>query len=506
MLLRLFVLTIGGPLLAQSLPAPTVSAPPLQNTQSIEHRDLGLWDDVFVCSDQDVVLLRRESDLFALSITGSAKPSKPVTALALVEAQMVACAESGERLWVFLQSSRRAPFAIDAHSGEMATFEIAGLKIPGSQSCGIQSHVIIRPAHAVIVMIAGGDRETWPRDGNRPLYFWLSLKSGKVVAFPIGWDLEYFSADQQVAVFEKPQLREFERRPLQAVDVSTGVLVTDAPDRRRMNVVPFDWTDTQPVKPLYGRRAETGDRDYFAGISVNGAVFPCSLGLNGVYYLSSAKATDDFASFRLRREGAVVLEPSSFWQIALRRGQEPELVATGVMDFVMLGGGNCVFSSSGHGRRGLSSEAFFRVHGDKTVWKVLDGVDRLPELDKEFADKVHVEDRMSVRLIEGFGGDSRNRLALCVFTHVRGDMRAHAFPVQEKPLKLTTWRRMVLLTTDGQRYMADLFRDENVPDCVWLHNSGRVITGKYIWKTPGSTRERKVQLSEITVRLQQKEE
>ena len=423
MLLRLFVLTMGGPLLAQSLPVPTLRAPPLRNASSTAPRDLGLWDDVFVCADQDVVLLRRESDLFALSITGSAQPGKLVTTPALAEAQMVACAESDERLWVLLQSRRRAPFAIDAHSGEIAPFEIAGLKIPGSQSPGIQSHVILRPAHAVIVMIAGGDRETWPRDGNRPLYFWLSLRSGQVVAFPIGWDLEYFSADQQVAVFEKPQRREFERRPLQAVDVSTGVFVADVPDRQRVNVVPFDWSDTQPVKPLYGRRAETGDRDYFAGLSVNGAVFPCNLELNGVYYLSGAKATEDFAGFRLRREGATAAEPSSFWQIALRRGQEPELVATAVMDFVMLGGGNCDFSSSGHGRRGLSSEAFFRVRGAKAVWNVLDGVDRLGELDKEFADKAYVEDRMGVRLTEGFGGALRQRLALCAFTHVRGDMR-----------------------------------------------------------------------------------
>ncbi len=505
-ILPMFVLTISGPSLAQSLPAVAVSAPALRNGQFTEHRDLGLWDDVFVCCDQDAVLLRRESDLFALSISGSANPSKLFTALALAEAQMVTCAASGERLWIFLQSSRSVPFALDAQSGKMAKFEIAGLKVPGNQSPGIQSHVIIRHADAVIVMIAGGDRETWPGRGNRPLYFWLSLKSGKVVAFPIGWDLEYFSPDQQVAVFEKPQRREFERRPLQAVDVRTGDFVTDAPDRQHMNVVPFNWTDTQSVKPLYGRHAETGDRNYFAGISVNGSVLPFDLGLNGVHYMSIAKAKDGFAGFRLRREGALGVEPSSFWQTALSGDQKPELAATGVTDFVMLGGGNCIFTSAGHGRTGLSSEPFFRIHKDKTLWNVLEGVDRLPELDKEFADKVYVEDRMSVRLIEGFGGDSRNWLALCLLTHFRGDMRSGGFPVQEKPLKPTTWRRAVLLTTDGQRYMTDLFRDGNVPDCIWLHNSGRVIIGNYIWKTSGSIRERMVQLSETTVRLQPKGE
>ena len=498
--LPMLVLAIGAPALAQSLPAAT-SAPPLRHVQSTVHRDLGSWDDVFVCSDQDMVLLRRETDLFALSITGSADPSKLITALALAEAQIVACAGSGERLWVFLQSNQRTPLAIDAHSGKMAEFKIAGLKISANLSPEIQSHVIVRHADAVILMIAGGDRETWPRDGNRPLYFWMSLKSGKVVAFPIGWDLEYFSPDQHIAVFEKPQRREFERRPLQAVDVRTSYFVTDIPDRRQVGVAPFDWTDTQPVKPLYARRAETGDRDYFAGISVNGAALPFELGLDGVHYMSVAKANDDFAGFRLRREGAAGVEPSSFWLTSLSRGQKPELVATGVTDFVVLGGGNGVFSSAGHGRKGLSSEAFFRIYKDATLWNVLEAVDRLPALDKEFAEKAYIEDRMSVRLIEAFGGDSRTRLALCLFTHFRGDMRSLALPVQEKPLETTTWRRAVLLTTDGQRYMTDLFRDGNLPDQIWLHNSGRVIMANHLWTSAGSRRERKLQLFETTLRL-----
>ena len=500
----MLLLTLGAATLAQSIPAAAVGAPPLRDAESTEQRDLGLWNDVFVCRDQDVVLLRRESDLFALSMQGSANPSKLVSATALAEAQIVACADSHERLWVFLQSTQRAPFAIDAHSGEVAEFEIPGLKIPGSQSPGIQSHVIVRHGHAVILMIAGGDRQTWPRDGNRPLYFWMSLRSGKVVAFPVGWDLEYFSADQQVAVFEKPQLRQFERRPLQAVDVRTGDFVAGTSDPRHMGFVPFNWSDTQPVKPLYRRRTETGDRDHFAGISVNGSVFPFDLGLDGVHYMSVAKANDGFVGFRLRREGAAGGEPSSFWLAALSRGQKPELVSTGVTDFVALGGGNCVFSTAGHGRKGLSSEAFFRIHRDRTLWNVLEGVDCLPELDRELADKAYVEDRMSVRIIEGFGGDSSSSLALCLFTHFRGDMRSFALPAWEKSLKSTTWRRAVLLRTDGRRYMTDFFRDGNLPDRIWLHNSGRTIMVNDLWESSGSGKGRKLKVFRTTLRLQEK--
>lgn len=496
----MLVLAACTPAVAQSLQDVAGAAPHLRHSQSTEPRDLGSWDDVLISHDQDRVLLRRDSDLFDLSLTASTNPRKLVANPALAEAQIVTCADFGERLWVFLRSSQRAPFSLDLHSGKLAEFEIPGLKLTGTQCPEIQSYVIVRPAAAVILQVAGGDRKTWPRDGNRPVYFWMSLKSGKVVAFPIGWDLEYFSPDQLIAVFEKPQRREFERRPLQAVDVRTGDSIADVPDRQKGTVVPFDWSDTQPVKPLYARRAETGARDYFAGISVDGLALPFDLGLSGVNYMYAAKANGNFAGFRLRREGAAEGDPGSFWLTSRSQDRKPELVATGVTDFVLLGGGNALFSSAGHGRKGLSSEAFFRTRSNRILWNVLDGVERLPALDKELEEKTHIEDRMGVSLIEAFGTEP-HILALCLFTHFRSDMRALALPLQEKPLERTTWRRTVLLTTDGHRYMTDLFRDGNLPDQIWLHNSGRMITANHLWTSAGSRRGRKLRLFETTLRL-----
>lgn len=503
--LPIFVLAISPTAPAQPSPAAT-RVPSLRYGESTERHDLGTWDDLFVRSDQDTVLLRRESDLFGLSITESAKPTKLATAPALADAQIVACADSGERLWVFFNSHQRAPFAIDAHSGKMAEFEIPGLEISEKMSAGIQSHVIVRQADAAILMVSGqhlsrdraGEHETWPREGNRPLYFWMSLKSGEVVAFPIGWDLDYFSADQQIAVFGKVHERQLERK---AVDVRTGGSVTDIPDRRQP-VVKFDWGNTDPVQPLYARRDKTGDADYVAGISVNGLVLPFDLGLDGQHYMSAAKANDTFAGFRLRRSGGWSGAPSPFWLTPLSPGQKPELVATGVTDFVLLGRGNAVFCSAGHGRKGLFSEAFFRNENEKNPWNVLDGVDRLPALDKEFMEKEYIEDTMSVRLIGAFGGDSRTRSTLCLFHHSRQDMRS-SFDgtAREKRLKPMTWRRAVIVTTDGQRYMTDLFREGNLPGEIWFHDSGRVIAATHLWMSVGSRRERKLQLFEIALRL-----
>ncbi|MEW6363566.1 MAG: hypothetical protein AB1714_02885 [Acidobacteriota bacterium] len=499
--LPVLLLASASPATAESPPTTLTRAPALRDCQATEIRDWGVWDDVFVCEDEEIVVLRRGEELFSVLLTVSSSPGRLATAQAARKAQIVAAAGSGTRLWLFMQSSDAAPFAIDAYSGTLSRFDIPGLKIPGDSAPGIQSHVIIRHADAALVMVAGGDRGTWPRDGNRPVYFWMNLKSGEVVALPIGWDLEYFSPDQKVAVFEKPQERDFVRRPLQAVDLRTGELTPETPDRRNTGAVPFDWTDTQTIKPLYQQRTETGDRDHFAGVVIDGSVYRFDLGLDGAHYLSTAKATNGFLGFRLRGEGATGGEPGALWLMELSQGKAPQLMATGVTDFAVLDAGNCVLATAGHGHRGLSTEAFFLAQGDKTMWNVLDGVDRMPELDKELAVKDYVDDKMSVRLIKDFGGGEHGGLVLCLFTHVRGDMRSLIAPVQGKPLERETWRRAVILSSEGHRYMIDILRDATLSDQIWFHNSGRVIMADYLWNSSGPSTERKVQLTEAWLPL-----
>ena len=147
-----------------------------------------------------------------------------------------------------------------------------------------------------------------------------------------------------------------------------------------------------------------------------------------------------------------------------------------------------------------SADVFFRFRKGKVTWNVLENVDRLPELDKEFANKPYIEDKMSIRLIEGFGGSARDSLALSLFTHVQRDMRSISFSMEEKSMPRATWRRGILLATDGRRFMTNLFQDEALPDQIWLHNSGRIVMGRYGWGSPSSGR--KVQLSETRVHFQ----
>jgi hypothetical protein len=466
----------------------------LRAGQTIGKRDLGVWDDVFACGAEEVVVLRRGKELFTMSLSRSAELKKLAAAPAAAATRIIACAGSGDRLWLFLQSDHDGPSVLDAYSGKLTSFDLQRMTTPGSRAPFFESHVMIRHADAVLLMIRGVE---W-RSALRPIYFWMSLKSGKVVAFPIGWNLYYFSTDQLVAVFEKPFLKPSERRPLQAVDMRTGDLLAEIPDRSSTSVVPFIWHDTQRVKPVYRRRPETGDQDHFAGISVDGSVFPIDIKLDITHYLSIAKVKDGFAGFTIRPDGSV--GPNSFFHMALKQKQNPQLVATGVADFAMLDRGNFVFVTGGHGRKGAFSEAFFRSAREKTARNVLDGVERLPELDKVFVDKDYIKDRQTIRLIDGFG--NHNSLVLCLFSHLREDMRALHVPVEGKTLQRMTWGRAVILTTAGERYMTDIFHEGNPPDLIWLHNSGKVITGAHLWQSTGSIKDRKVYVNEATIRLQ----
>jgi hypothetical protein len=101
--------------------------------------------------------------------------------------------------------------------------------------------------------------------------------------------------------------------------------------------------------------------------------------------------------------------------------------------------------------------------------------------------------------LDGFGALDHGSLVLCLFSHFRGDMRAYIIPSQGKRLELTTWRRALILTSTGERYMTDLFREGNVPDRIWLHNSGKIVIAEHKWEGGGAGP--KIQLRRIDLQL-----
>jgi hypothetical protein len=446
--------------------------------------------------DQDFIVLRQGEELFSLVMEASAKPKKIAKFAAASNSQIVAGAAVDKKLWLFLNSTKAAPCAVDALSGTVVTFDIPGLKIPGSQAPGIQAPRIAGHLHAALLMVSGGDQATWPRDGNRPVYFWMDLKSGKVVRLPIGWDIDYFSSDERVAAFG----------PTRAIDMTTGEKIDAAPDRRKERCIAFDWTtSTQRVRSLYERRDGKGDADFFAGVAVDGRVLPMNLGLEDMQYMSVSKADDSFAGFRLRRSGAGTSEPSRLWVVPFKDAKKAESIANDVTDFTMLGYGNTIYVTvEKPAKRDLSesrrrAEAFFCVRAERSTWNVLEGVERLPRLGEAFVEATFIQDSLSIRLVEGFGGGKHEPAALCQFEHHRGDRRALVLPSDGPALKSVTWRRAILVTRDGKRSLTPLFQHQNPPDQIWLHNSGKMISGVYTWDESTADRKRQVHITETTL-------
>lgn len=463
--------SLMAPANAELTPSGDSKAPPLLDCEVTSQRDFGAWDDAFVCEDKDMLVLRQGDTLHTLMMSKGAQPKEIVTLDALSHTRIIACIPSGERVWLLLNSTETDVFAIEVNSAKVAYFKIPNLTIPGSLAPRIQSYVTVPHADAVILMIEGGDRETWPRVGNHPIYFWMSLTTGDVVRFPIGSDLDYFSMDQAVAVFGRTQGKAFKR---EAISMKTGASLDSIPFEKANGYVPFDWSDTHAVKPIYMNRPKMGDRTFFRGLSIKGRALLIDLDLDKTFYLSQAMETDGFVGFRLRSERGSG-GPSPLWIMKAENPTSPESVATSVTDFAVLKAGNGVISTTGHGVKKASSEAFFRASHDKSMWNVLDGVARLPELERELVEKDFVRDHMSVSLITGFGNQSP--IVLCLYEHFRSDMRSLVLGIEEKRVKSELWRRAVVVTSEGKRFMTGLFRDARVPDILWLHNSGILITG-----------------------------
>ena len=484
---------------AENALASTFQAPAVELDVG-ERRDLGLWDDVVLPSGDESLILRRDSELFSLAL-GSGSSPEPRAEIPEAEGSRIVFGVRGaEETWLFFESETRVPFAFGLRSKTRLSFEVPGWEAPPGRPPVIQSWVV--GAGSAVLMISGGESsERWPRPGNRPIYFWVSLSSGKTAAITVGWDLAYFSEDQGVAVFEKPQEEQFQRRPLAGVDMKTGELAAAIPDRGEQRFVRFNWSDTAPAKPLFApRRPQTGDLDSIVGVSLEGKAVPLQLSI-AAPYIPTVKASGSWVAFHCRGNGSPREEDDSLWFGRLAESVEPVRVDTGVQDFTIIGPGKCLFVQSGHGPKQTLSEAFVYDAAEDIVYNALGGVERLPPLDAALAAKSYVADRMAVRLIDGIGASGAASLALALFEHVRMDERAYFELEGTADLATEVWRHTLVISSNGRRYSPDLFREGSAPELIYLHNSGELIVGKYRWSQEGERRVRRIQLSAIELDL-----
>jgi len=138
-------------------------------------------------------------------------------------------------------------------------------------------------------------------------------------------------------------------------------------------------------------------------------------------------------------------------------------------------------------------------------------VKRLPPLNQELAGKDYIHDTMTVQLTTSI--DTNKPAVYCVFTHSRGDERSFPATVPFTPaLPWTLWRRAMIVTSTGERYMTPLFREDHegkvpswsggiIPPHIWFNNSGKIILGNNTWKSSAQKMTPQIHLFEISLHL-----
>jgi hypothetical protein len=470
-----------------------LAAPPLTQSSATNWLDLGTWDDACVLNGLDLIVVRRGDAFHSLAVTNGFAPSPLAATPAARDSRIVGSAHGEGRLWVFLQRAAAEPCAVDLLNGQVVTFATTPIRAPWGRGPQIQSHLVLPHANAALLMIAGGSGRPWPRPGNRPFYFWLNLASAKQVSFNPDWDLDFFDQHQLVAVFKARG-----RGTYHAIDMRTGLALPTVPDRRRVPVVPFDWTDQEPAQPVWAFQSTPPDpnlHETLVGVTRAGRVYP--LGLTAVRdrKLITRRIRDGHIAFSLTPVRPV---PAQCYLRQDAAGAPPALVSTSATDCVLLDGGDCLYVAAQNGPHGPIEDAWYRPGDGAAQWNLLEGIPRLPALPASLAGKTHLEDRLRVRLLEAFGSAREPALALCQFEHQQTDLRAHALRPAAVPIGHMAsqyWRRTMIVGRDRRLVLPVLgsVDHQDRPDLLWLHTSGCLIAGQFA----GSDDQRTVSLRAI---------
>ena len=416
-------------------------APPASRLKARKSkRQDDLWDDVFFIDALPDTLTRRGTEVFSISSTGRIQ-ERLGEFERMLDAKIIANRQVGDRKWLLCETPHRFPFAVDLTSGKSVDFAIDGVEILGNHTPSIQSHVMT-PFGTAVLMVAGGDRETWPRPGNRPIYFWINLHTGDSRRFPTGWDLVDFSSDQKTAVFSTGA----GRRKAAAINVADGKSATMVVNLKETNHVPFDWSNEDPVKPLFN------PEDRLVGLSADGTEFPLKISLNHPY-IPSTKRLGDRVALHVRGYGSPRSD-GNLWIAQLAANTQPQHVFNGAWDYQILDDKRCIFTTPVLDPMRSQMEAFVYDASRNSIWNVLDGVEGL----QEGTSRVH--------FFAGTGEATKSRhMLVSVFCSPTANYR-------------DSWRKWVLLTPGGKRVLIDSMPDEvneYAQGKFWLRESGDVV-------------------------------
>jgi hypothetical protein len=483
-----------------TISVPIVAAPEMQKCQEAKIKDVGLWDDVFRFENSDFVLLRKKDELFSYSlITDELKKLRTVPSM--IDSHIIDGITWGKRQWLFCQGATTIPFAVDLSSGKKVQFEIPRDKAHDEKAPVF--YAIINAGFeggTIISILAPGSL----------FYYWMDLDSGKIVKFPTGWDLNYFSADQKQAVFEglwPPNALGY--RPWVVVNMATGEVTGKLPDQtkvlwseisenRRSSTISegnrdvnpqFIWQLRSPQTPMKLLKPQIGRGfadDKFAGLSFNGVNYPFTVPGSGNRCVAAWVQGNLAAVFLLDEGGG----DNFLWVTHLGKPESLTLLATNYAfnsNFQMLGEHHCVLLNQNASLRSVPEAMVYDVKSH-AEWNVFDGSPLWSEIITTFGGDVTNTDAkirrqsyfsgsnsgigpmVSLRLVRGFGSAlyPAKVLCLCSTINITTD---YAIPTIPR-------RSIILLTAQGNRYEIKLPKSVNdlaFDQQFWLHNSGKLI-------------------------------
>lgn len=404
-------------------------------------QDLGTWDMVYAMPEENVLLARRGEALFRVPVTGNSKPIPWCKTGELLQARVAGHVLAAGSLWLVCEAADRTPFAFDPARGKRLDFVVPGVAHKGPPP-RIQSLIALPHQGSVLVMLESGSQDNWPRRENRPVYLWAGLVQEKVVAFPAGWDLDWFRSDLGMAVFQEEAPDRFVARPNAGIDLRTGERC-DPPSRADEPAVAFDWGNRDPVQVLW---APPG-REKVAGVGMSGRAVALQVAMARPRQ-PRARSWGEYVALSARGLEAGCEDPV-LWFGPLRANATVPLVASRVTSCEVLGA-RCLFTA--HGTNGSEHGL---VYDGGRVWDVLDGIASLPPLDPKVRETPGVRDSMGVQLFAALGPVGEGRMALCWCHQERADFR-HRLPGMPALVASEQWQRLVLVTARGERAVGEV--------------------------------------------------
>lgn len=472
----------------------TVDAPPLGKVGIGKREDLGVWDDVLLPRESESIYLRRGTRLFSFSpgIPPELVERRDLPELATTELKFTTGCEG--RPWLFLVPRGAFPFALDLARGTKVEFRIPGMTVGAGAGLELQSWVISPHDGRLLLMLSGGDAKGWPRSGNRPVYFWVDLRSGATRCLPLGWELMLTSGDLSLAAFlVQPGSPDIPAALLGGtsetapppepgpkvvwLDLRDGKdAAAPAWDERNTLWNPFDWQCRDTTRWLV-KGAFWGGRE-FAGVSVKGVVHPLSLPVSGnLGFGWNAEVREGWGRLGRRDDRGSVA-----WVTSLVPDSKPVLVGTNVFAIELLADGRCVqVSPLGMGVRDRSwwGARVTDVQGGG-VWNVLEGVADAPVRGPDIP---YVSDEMSVRLERGVGDPGQWSGVMCLVSHHQMDRRAGGF--REPQVPTSRWWGAVLVSDAGKRFQVKGYDASVMDRWAWYHNGGTLVLAGYDPKERG---------------------